>query len=258
MSILFRFIPFFSNFAEHTRKGFRMIKRHDFECKEKVVEQVSTVLGGLSVERRMELTEVLSVHSFRKGQIIYHGAERPMNMFFLVRGKVKIYKEGINGREQIVRVYRPNEFFGYRAFFAHEIYMTSAKAFEPSVVAEVPSTFIRRLMEEDFCVSRFFIYHLSKELGQSDERTLHLTQKHIRGRLADTLCALVDRYGLQDDGKTLGVTMSREDLASMSNMTTSNAIRTLSSFADEGLVATKGRTVQILNVEKMKEIAREG
>ncbi|MDD5862919.1 MAG: Crp/Fnr family transcriptional regulator [Prevotella sp.] len=232
--------------------------RHHLESKDKIVEQVSAVLGGLSVERRMELTEVLTMQSFRKGGIVYRESECPLHIFFLVRGKVKIYKEGINGREQIVRVYRPDEFFGYRAFFAHEIYRTTAKAFEPSVVVEIPFTFIRRLMEEDFCVARFFIVQLSKELGRSDERTVHLTQKHIRGRLADTLCALVDRYGFEDDGKTLDVTMSREDLASMSNMTTSNAIRTLSTFVEEGLVATKGRMVQLLRVDKIKEIAREG
>ena len=52
--------------------------------------------------------------------------------------------------------------------------------------------------------------------------------------------------------------MPREDLANMSNMTTSNAIRTLSQFAQENLLAIDGRRIQILNVKALEKISRLG
>ena len=94
--------------------------------------------------------------------------------------------------------------------------------------------------------------------GQADERTVNLTQKHIRGRLAESLLFLRDSYGLEEDGSTLSIYLSREDLANLSNMTTANAIRTLSAFASERLVAVDGRKIKILEEEKLAKISRMG
>ena len=104
----------------------------------------------------------------------------------------------------------------------------------------------------------FILRHLAKILGGSDERIVNLTQKHIRGRLAETLPMLTDEYGTEtDEGKSC-LSMSREDLACFSNMTTSNAIRTLSAFASEGLIEIYRRNIKILNKEELIEISRMG
>jgi CRP-like cAMP-binding protein len=103
-----------------------------------------------------------------------------------------------------------------------------------------------------------FLKELSSLLGLSVERTMTLTQKHIRGRLADSLLQMRVKYGVEEDGRTLAVYLSRDDLAQMSNMTTSNAIRTLSAFAQEGLVAIKGRKIMFLNIDELRLISERG
>ena len=102
----------------------------------------------------------------------------------------------------------------------------------------------------------FFIRQLSIDLGISDERTVNLTQKHIRGRLAESLIFLKESYGLEEDGSTLSIYLSREDLANLSNMTTS--IRTLSQFATERLITIDGRKIKIIEEEKLKKISKIG
>ena len=92
----------------------------------------------------------------------------------------------------------------------------------------------------------------------SDERTVNLTQKHIRGRLAESLLFLKETYGLEEDESTLSIYLSREDLANLSNMTTSNAIRTLSNFATEKLITIDGRKIKIIDEEKLKKISKIG
>ena len=100
--------------------------------------------------------------------------------------------------------------------------------------------------------------HLSVLLGQSDDRTINLTQKHIRGRLAEALLFLKHNYGVEEDGSTLSIYLSREDLASLSNMTTSNAIRTLSSFATERLIAIDGKKIKIVDEEELHKVSKMG
>lgn len=104
----------------------------------------------------------------------------------------------------------------------------------------------------------FFIHELSQNLGNSDSRIVNLTQKHIRGRLAEALIVLLDNYGYEEDGVTLKIYLSREDLANLSNMTTSNAIRTLSGFVTERLIVVDGRSIKILNEPQLRKISKFG
>lgn len=63
---------------------------------------------------------------------------------------------------------------------------------------------------------------------------------------------------LEQDGSTLNIYMAREDLANLSNMTTSNAIRTLSCFVNEKIIIVDGRKIKILDEEKLKKISKFG
>ena len=69
---------------------------------------------------------------------------------------------------------------------------------------------------------------------------------------------LRDHYGYEDDNMTLRVYMAREDLANLSNMTTSNAIRTLSGFVTDKLITVDGRKISILNESELRKISKYG
>ena len=150
---------------------------------------------------------------------------------------------------------KPREYFAYRAYFAKQDFVTAAAA---SVVCLIPMSAITTLVAQNNDLAMFFIRQLSIDLGISDERTVNLTQKHIRGRLAESLMFLKESYGLEEDGSTLSIYLSREDLANLSNMTTSNAIRTLSQFAAERLITIDGRKIKIIEEEKLKKISKIG
>lgn len=107
-------------------------------------------------------------------------------------------------------------------------------------------------------LAMFFIHELSRNLGGSDTKIVNLTQKHIRGRLAEALLLLLDNYGLEEDGSTLKIYMAREDLANLSNMTTSNAIRTLTAFVNEKLIIVDGRRIRIVNEPQLRKISKFG
>lgn len=225
---------------------------------EEYLEKISDMLNTLSLDERENLLNHISVVKFKKNDIIYKEGDLPTYLFCLISGKVKIYKEGVGGRSQIVRVLGNTEYFGYRAYMAEQPFITGASAFEPCVVLKIPMGIIVRLIQENPKLGWFFIQKLAHDLGQSDERTVSLTQKHIRGRLAESLLFLKDSYGLEEDGSTLSIYLSREDLANLSNMTTSNAIRTLSAFASEKIVAIDGRKIKFINITELQKISKIG
>lgn len=196
--------------------------------------------------------------SYRKGEIIYREGDTPEGLTFLMKGKVKVYKEGIGGRDWIARMVKPVEMVGYRAVFAEEKYNATAQTIEDSVICNVDKDAFFSVLRHNPTLMFKIMKLLATELGHSNTRTVTLTQKHIRGRLAETLLFLLDTYGFEDDKQTLRIYLSREDLANLSNMTASNAIRTLSSFNSEGIIALDGRKIKIINLSQVEKISRLG
>jgi CRP-like cAMP-binding protein len=186
-----------------------------------ILKNKNSVFSDLSDTDKETLFNHHSCNRYKKGEIIFKEGNRPTALICLVEGKVKIFKEGVGGREQIVRLARPGGFIGYRALFAKENYLASA-------------------------------------IGMSNTRTVSLTQKHIRGRLAESLLFLIETYSFEDDNSTIKAYLSREDIANLSNMTTSNAIRTLSTFAGEKVISLDGRRIKILNLSKLRKISELG
>ena len=180
------------------------MNQHSEMNKSTVIERISGLWTSLSESQTLSLKERIDIRVFKRNEFVYRSQEPPLNMMCLLEGKVKIFKEGLcGGRSQIVRVIKPVEFFGYRAMFANENHQAAASAFEPSVIALIPRDAIGQLMKENPEDSIFFVRHLAKELGVSDERTVNLTQKHIRGRLAEALLFLRENYGTEADEQTL-------------------------------------------------------
>lgn len=223
-----------------------------------VSDYIVDVWAPLTTEQRKFLSDNFTLQHYKKNETIYNEGENATHLMCLLTGKVKVYKGGVGGRSQIIRMIKPVEYFGYRAYFAEEEYVTAATAVEPSVICMVPMNAILTLVRQNSDIAMFFIRQLSVDLGIADERTVSLTQKHIRGRLAESLLFLMESYGLEEDGSTLSIYLSREDLANLSNMTTSNAIRTLSNFANERLVTIDGRKIKIIDEERLRKISKIG
>ncbi len=208
-----------------------------------------------------ELNYVKDRHTcafYHKNDVIFREGEESVGLLVLVDGKVKVFREGVGRREQIVRMVKPYGLMGYRALFAQENHIATAVALEDTVVCCIDKDDLIKLIRQnpDFAIG--IIKSLATELGFSNRRTVALTQKHIRGRLAESIIFLKDTYGLEDDGATIKIYLSREDIANLSNMTTSNAIRTLSTFASEGVISISGRKIKILDIKKLDRISTLG
>ena len=184
---------------------------------------LSEVWRVLTDKEREILRSNSTIQHFKRNELIYCEGDEPKDMMCLLKGKVKIYKDGVGGRSQIIRMIKPVQYFGYRASFAQEDYLTNASAFEASTVCMIPMTVVTGLLMSN-----------------------------------PNLLFLKDSYGLEEDGATLSIYLAREDLANLSNMTTSNAIRTLSTFVAERIIALDGRKIKLIDEDRLKKISKMG
>ena len=229
-------------------------KHHVCNC----IDNSKSIFGTLPKEQISILRQHHSCLGYKKNEIIFREGDKPTGLISLSEGKVKIFKEGIGGREQIVRLAKPVGFIGYRALFSEDNYLATAIALENSTVCVIEKEGLFKVLRESPDLTMLILKYLATELGFSNSRCVTLTQKHVRGRLAESILVLKDTYGLEEDSKTIKAYLSREDLASLSNMTNSNAIRTLSLFAQEGVIEIDGRKIKILDLNQLERISELG
>lgn len=222
------------------------------------IEDLFTFWDVLTPDERNFIATHYSVNYFEKNETIQCEGDEPTHLMILATGKLKVFKSGLANRQQIVRMLKPGENFGYRAIIANEKNNTNVTAFEGSVVYTIQSDIFLSILRHNNAFCYRFLEELATDLADSDSRTVNLTQKHIRGRLAETLLYLKDSYGMETDGATISIYLSREDLANHSNMTTSNAIRTLANFVSENLISIDGRKLKIRDEERLRKISKLG
>lgn len=211
----------------------------------------------LSKQEKEYFLNRMEMRTYKKGDYICRTGETPAGLFCMMSGKAKIFRVGPGGREHIFRLVKPTELIGYAALFAEQVYGASASAIEDSSAAFIErETFFKALHNRNELYLAI-LKSLATELGFLYFRTMTLTQKQMPGRLSETLLFLRDNYGFESDGVTLKVRISREEIANMSNMSTSNAIRTLSSFARKKLIGVEGKNIQLLDIEHLEEISKE-
>lgn len=216
------------------------------------------IFAKLTPEQREYVRERHSCAYYKKNDVLFKEEDEPIGLLVLCDGKVKVFREGVGRREQIVRMVKPYGLMGFRALFAEENHIATAVALEDTVVCVVDKDDLMKLIKDNSDFAIGLIRSLATDLGFSNRRTVALTQKHIRGRLAESILFLKDTYGMEDDESTIKIYLSREDIANLSNMTTSNAIRTLSTFASEGVISISGRKIKILDFKKLERISSLG
>lgn len=216
------------------------------------------IWGLLEEHQREIICEKALVQTYHKGEAIYHVGEASRYLVCVLSGHIKLEKLGIGGRMQITRMFRSGDNFGYRSYFAHQEHQTEAVALAQTQVALVPMRIIESLCMQNALLAMYFTRCLASDLGKSDQRTINLTQKHIRGRLAEAILMLANKYGYESDGCTINAALPREDLAALSNMTTSNAIRTLRSLVTDNIIEIDGRRIRILNIDLLRHVNNNG
>jgi len=221
------------------------------------LEEPLSIFKDLSQKEKESIEQHHTLINIKKGDLIFTEGEKAKGLIFMAAGKAKVYKVGVGGREQILKMVKKGECIGYQALYDKNIWSFTAEAIEDSIICVLEKQTLIKILKKNIDLSFRFNIVLTKELCRSYERMVSLSQKHVRGRLIESLLMLANIYGYEKDGKTLNISISRKDIAHLSNMTTSNAIRTLSNLASEKKIGIKGKKIIIFdsnNLEHLNEL----
>lgn len=213
---------------------------------------------GIYTEFSAADKERLSAHQtcglYKKGSSFFHEGSRPNGVFFIHRGKVKIYKHG-DGREQIIKIAKEGELLGYRALLAEERFPVSAKTLEDCHLCFIPKHEFLETVQRSPAFAQKMLKEACRELDVMTEVLTHMAQKTVRERLALTLALLSEIYAEPTQKEGI-INLKREDLAGLVGTATETLIRLLHEFKDEQLIAVEGRKIIIKNLPGLRKFAK--
>ncbi|MFC1733524.1 Crp/Fnr family transcriptional regulator [candidate division KSB1 bacterium] len=194
---------------------------------------------------------------YKKGQSVFFEGRRPLGVYCLHSGKIKITKNGINGKEQIVRFTLPGDLLGIRALIGGREYSASAIALEDSVICFISKKVFLDILKKYPDINQCVMIYLSRMLEEAENKMTSLAQKPVRERLAEALILLNEIYNRESPtsiSREYSICLSREDLASIVGTATESVIRLLSEFKEEKLISANGRRITLLDIRGIKKV----
>jgi CRP/FNR family transcriptional regulator len=212
-----------------------------------------SVFEVLNTEDLGKLSDSKGCNYYRKGQTIFFEGNNSNGVYCVHKGKIKLHKLGLDGKEQIIRFAKDGDIMGYRALLSGETYSLSATVLEDSSICYIPKESLIGAVLQDPKFSLKIMELTCKEMGKATDTITNLAQKPVRERLAEVILILKETFGERADG-SIDVVLTREEIASLVGTATESCIRLLSEFKRDELIKLEGKKITILNRAKlMKE-----
>ena len=193
------------------------------------------------------------INSYSKKSKLYSLGQRPRAMYYIVSGKVKIYKTNEDGKEFITSIHGQGEYFGYMSILEEKNYTDDAESLEDTVLMIIPREDFLQLISNDMQIAQTFIKIITNNIAEKEENLLNLAYSSLRKKVAYGLIQLLEKYHVEKEIQPV-LNLSREHMAQSIGVATESLIRTLSDFKDEKLIDIKTGKVIIIDEKKLQNL----
>lgn len=206
---------------------------------------------AMGIEALKKLSEEKRHKTYPKKALLFEEGDYPRQLFYIIKGKVKVYKTNEFGKVLILGIYQAGDFVGYIDLIKRSDYTESAAALEETEVSLIPSADFLKLLYANQDVSAQFIKMLANDMVEKEAQLLNLAYHSVRKRVADTLLKIFEAY--QESGKN-EFQILRDDLARMVGTAKESVIRMLTEFKEDGYIEIKSGKIRIKDQEALERM----
>ncbi len=233
-----------------------------FYCNRKItVENFSSIISNIPLfkglpQSQLEKIEKIAVKRERKkGELIFSEDDQSDGFYIVVRGKVKIYKISLGGKEQILHIFGRGEPFGEVPVFSGSVFPANAQAIEKCSLIFFPRDAFIHLISENIPIVLNMLAVLSMRLRQFTVQIENLSLKEVPGRLAGYILLLAEEQQGED---IIWLNISKGQLASLLGTIPETLSRIFAKINSMGLIEVEGRSIKILDSEGLEDLAAHG
>jgi len=213
------------------------------------------LFNKLSEDELKEVIPYLSRLASRKKDVIFSEGDPSDWLYIVSEGKVKITKLSMEGKEIILEVIQPADFFGVVAVLKGFPYPANAVAMEDTRLLRISRSNLLRILDRFPNLMYCMALQLGERMKGSHETLKNIALERVESRIASLLLKLADKTGTKADGGTLiDMKLTKQDIAEMVGTTVETSIRTMSKFKKLGVVSEKNGKILINNIEKLRSL----
>ncbi len=216
--------------------------------------QVTAFIDGTRQKGLMQLTGNESIiYNYKKRHILYNEGQKPKAVYYIIRGKIKVYKTSEDGKELIANMFTTGDFFAYLPVLQDINYKDNAEVLEDAEMMLIPRDDFKNLVTSDAQTAKEFIQLITHNMLEKEEDLVNLAYNSLRKKVAYGIVRLAEKYK-SNDGKPTVIHLSREHTAQSIGIATESLIRTLADFKKEGLIDMQAGKIIILNENKLRNL----
>jgi CRP/FNR family cyclic AMP-dependent transcriptional regulator len=180
-----------------------------------------------------------TIASYRKNAVIFSQARPADAVFYVEKGKIKLVVASKQGKEAVVAMLGPGDFFGEGCLIGQPLRLATAKAMVDSEVMCVGKAEMMRTLNAELTFGQLFIAHLLARNSRVEEDLVDQLFNSSEKRLARTLLLLAN-FGKEGGPQPIATEISQETLAEIIGTTRSRVSHFMNKFRDLGFIAYNG------------------
>ncbi len=211
------------------------------------------IFSTLSPSDTEEIKPYFISDKYRKKEVIFSEGDPSEWLYIVTKGKVKITKLSQGGREIILEIIQPMDFFGGVAVIRGFPYPANAVAMEDTEVIRISKNNLMRILDRFPNLMYCMAMNIGDRIKGSHEVLKSIAVEKVESRIASLLIKLAEKSGIKtDNAVTIDIKLTKQDIAEMVGTTVETSIRTMSKFKKQGIVAEKAGKIVIRDVNKLK------
>jgi CRP/FNR family transcriptional regulator, polysaccharide utilization system transcription regulator len=192
---------------------------------------------------------------FKKGETIRKQGTSMNNVISVNSGLAKVYLEGIEHRNVIVRIVKATNFIGGPGLYLDQQHHFTVMALVDTIVCFIDLNVFKEIIATNRMFQEEFMKDFSRSVLSVYNRIISLTQKQIPGRMADTIIYLMDEiFG----SALFDMILNRQDLADLSAMSKDSAVKVLRQFENDQIIKINSKMLEITDPDALRKISKIG
>ena len=198
-------------------------------------------------ERELEIVRTVATEKgYPKNAVVLTEGEMGDSLFLIQSGKVKVFIGDPDGREMILKILAPGDFFGEMSLIDKQPRSASVTTLEPSTFLVLSHSGFEKVVSQVPRVATMVMRVLAQRVREADRKIGTLALMDVYGRVASTLLEL----SVMNDGKLMvGEKLSQQDLANMVGASREMVNRILKDLSERGFISVESKSITIINRE---------
>jgi CRP/FNR family cyclic AMP-dependent transcriptional regulator len=180
-----------------------------------------------------------SIVYFEKGQNVFAQGDRADTVFYIQKGRIKLTVLSHHGKEAVVGILGPGQFFGEGCMNGHNVRISTTTAMEKCVITAITKTAMIAMLHDEPEFSEMFMAYLLTRNSRIEEDLIDQLFNSSERRLA-RLLLLLAHFGKEGGPQPINPTISQETLAEMIGTTRSRVSFFMNKFRKLGLIDYNG------------------